>query len=56
MNSLIVAKYVVAYTNDFIAFLDNSRNRCTFVSTVLATLPVRSAYQGESFAFYKVLN
>jgi hypothetical protein len=31
----------------------------TFVSTVLATLPVRSASQGESFAFigsYNVLN
>jgi len=28
-----------------------SRNSVTFVSTVLATLPVRTASQGESFAF-----
>ena len=28
------------------------KNSITFVLTVLATLPVRSASQGESFAFY----
>jgi hypothetical protein len=30
------------------------KNPCTFVSTVLATLPTRTASQGESFAFIKL--
>ncbi|MDF2450430.1 MAG: hypothetical protein K0R26_2934 [Bacteroidota bacterium] len=34
----------------------NIKNSLTFVSTVLATLPIRTASQGESFAFITFLN
>lgn len=35
-------------------FLVESMISCIFAITVLTTLPVRSAYQGESFAFMNI--
>ena len=50
-NTIVTLKIYQKVANTILIKFKNVR---TFVLTVLATLPVRLAYQGESSIFYKL--